>query len=91
MNIYLKIGRTELSLENCIMIYNKCHYIIKYNGVYHLYWSEAQNKFISIKDVDVKGITKKGTFFTANTKDANYFLERNGYGKNYLCDLEAKR
>lgn len=57
--------------------YSSGKYIVKYQGVYQLYYSQASRHTYGRLIIHNKGMTRKGRFFIMDAKSINHILNEN--------------
>lgn len=70
----VKIGTVELYENEVQKLYEEKKYIVTYNGVYQIFYSNAQKQFYGQKVIEQKGIAKRGRFYTMTAEIINDIL-----------------
>lgn len=80
--IYCKAGRVELTKEEAFNIYDSKKYIATSYGVFQPHYSQAQQAVYFTQILQVKGIARKGRFYTLTGDEINRIL-----GREHLANL----
>ena len=81
-NIYCKAGRVELTKEQAYKIYDDKKYIVTSYGIFQPFYSLAQ-KMVYFQQISyIKGLAKRGRFYTLTGDEINHVL-----GYEYLANL----
>lgn len=80
--VYCKAGRVELTKEDAEKIYNNKKYIVTSYAIFQPHFSQAQNRYYFSKIADIKGMAKRGRYYTLTAKEINHVL-----GYKYLREI----
>ena len=81
-DIYCKAGRVELTKEQAFKIYDNKKYIVTNYGIFQPFYSQAQKQVYFQQVSFIKGIAKRGRFYTLTGNEINHIL-----GYEYLRNL----
>lgn len=76
MKIYCKAGSVELTEKEAFRIYDEKKYIATSTAVYQPHYSQAQNAVYFSKVLTVKGIARRGRFYTMTAAQINRILDK---------------
>lgn len=80
--IYCKAGSVELTEKEAFQIYDEKKYIATSTAVYQPHYSQAQKAVYFSKVLTVKGIARRGRFYTLTADEINRIL-----GKEILSEF----
>ena len=79
MKITKLAGTIECTEEEVQKWYDAGKYIVKYNGVHQIFYSQAQQTYYTHHIIYKNGMTKRGRFFVMSAEQVNKLL-----GGNYV-------
>ena len=79
MKIMKLAGTVECTEEEVQKWYEEGIYIVKYDGVHQIFYSQAQQTYYTHHIIYERGMTKRGRFFTMTAEQVNKLL-----GGNYV-------
>lgn len=66
----VKLGKTEIALEDCKKCYSENLYIVAFTGVYQMFYSVPQRQYYPHKIID-RHLVKRGEYKIMNAKELN--------------------
>ena len=72
--IYCKVGSVELTEKDAFRIYEEKKYIVTSTAIYQPHFSQAQNAVYFSKVFTVKGMVRRGRFYTLTAAQINRIL-----------------
>ena len=77
----IKIGRVEMYESDVKRLYTERKYVVTSYAIYQIMYSQAQATFYGQKVSDIKGMARRGRFYTLTASEINHVL-----GYEYLAE-----